>query len=281
MTPTGSGLIAAGHPETAAAGAAMLREGGSAVDAAIAAVTTSFCAEPVLTAAGGGGFMLVAPGNRPARLYDGFARMPLRAGRDAAARLQPVQIDFGDTIQTFHIGPASVGTPSLLAMLFEAHRHHGILPLKEVFAPALDAARTGIRLNDLQASFIRLLEPILSATEASKALHAPHGKWLGEHDLFRNPDLANTLEMLAIDGIAELYHGDLGRAVVDACGPDGVLSMQDMCADQVQVRAPLSAPLFGGSLLTNPPPASGGLLMTFSAMLLDKLQQSPATTHES
>jgi len=276
-------MVAAGHKSTADAGAAILRAGGNAVDAAIAAITTAFCAEPVLTGAGGGGFMLVAPASRPnqhAVIYDGFARMPCGSfPPEFKAELKATPIDFGDSVQTFHIGQGSVGTPSLLAMLFEAHRRHGRLPLREALAPGIDAARNGIRLNRLQASFIRLLQPILSETSACKALHAPNSEWLREGDDFRNSDLANTLEMLAIDGIDEMYHGDLARAIVSACTPHGLLGMDDMRADQVNIRTPLSLDVFGGTLLTNPPPASGGLLIALSACLMNRLQAHPETAH--
>ncbi|MFQ5345948.1 MAG: gamma-glutamyltransferase family protein, partial [Mariprofundus sp.] len=264
------------------AGAAILEAGGNAVDAAIAAVSTSFCAEPVLTGAGGGGFMLIAEPRQSPLLYDGFARMPgyikhhgnkqpgfLTSGSSTA--LKAVPIDFGDTVQTFHIGQASVGTPSLLAMLFEAHRQHGKIPLREVLEPGIETARNGIRLNRLQASFIQLLQPILGDSESCKSLHAPAGSLLAEGDLFRNPDLANTLEMLAIDGIDEMYHGDMARAIVSACLPHGLLGMDDMRMQQVNIRKPLSTAIFGGTLLTNPPPSSGGLLMAFAASLLDQL----------
>ncbi len=270
------GAVAAGHPATAAAGAEILCEGGNAVDAAVAAVTTSFIAEPVLTGAGGGGFMLIAGAGKTPQSIDGFARMP--SGHAAGtSSLKPVPIDFGDTVQTFHIGQASVATPSLLAMLFEAHRLHGRLPLKEVLTPGMEAARNGIRLNALQASFISLLEPILTDTEATRALHAPTGELPGEGDLFSNRDLANILEMLSIEGIGEMYHGDLGRQTVAACAPGGLLSMADMQAEQVRICAPLKAPLLGGELLTNPPPSSGGILIGYSLAVLERLQSEPVS----
>lgn len=269
------GLVAAGHPATANAGADILKAGGNAVDAAIAALCTSFIAEPVLTAPGGGGFMLVADQLDHAELYDGFARMPFGAmphGIQAELKAKPV--DFGDTIQTFHIGQGSVGTPSLLAMLFKAHKNHGKLPLKEVLAPGIDAARSGIRLNSLQASFIKLLAPILTDTISCRELHAPRraetdrAELLGEGEDFRNRDLANTLEMLSCEGIVEMYHGDLAREIVKSCTPYGLLGMQDMAARQVTVRQPLSTDIFGGKLLTNPAPSSGGLLIAFAANVL-------------
>ena len=263
-------MVAAGHPATAEAGTAILCEGGNAIDAAVAAVCTAFIAEPVLTGAGGGGFLLFSSPHGKARLYDGFARMP--AGKSFRPELRAVPIDFGDSIQTFHIGQASVATPSLLAMLFRAHREHGQLPLIEALAPALHAARHGIRLNALQASFIELLRPILTHTESCRALHAPEGELLREGEEFRNPELANTLEMLAIEGIAEMYHGDLAKAIVRACLPHGLLGMDDLRAEQVAVREPLRIRALGGELLTNPPPSSGGILIAYALGLLERLQ---------
>lgn len=274
-----SGIVAAGHPATAEAGAAILRQGGNAVDAAIAACCTSFTAEPVLTAAGGGGFMLVADKSKRNILFDGFTRMPsgLTSMPEHNTELKAIPIDFGNTVQTFHIGQASVGTPSLLAMLFAAHKQLGRLPLREALAPGIDAAKNGIRLNHLQASFIKLLHPILTDTVTSRDLHAPDrqgrkkGELLSEGEAFRNPDLANTLEMLAIEGIDEMYHGDLARAIVKACIPHGLLSMDDMRAQQMHIRSPLQMACMGGTLLTNPAPSSGGLLIAFAAALFDRL----------
>lgn len=280
-----SGAVAAGHPATAEAGAEILRSGGNAVDAAIAAITTSFIAEPVLTAAGGGGFMLVAESAEKATLYDGFARMP-QGGKvnGVEPELKSVPIDFGDTVQTFHIGQGSVATPSLLAMLFRAHKERGRLPLSEVLAPGLDAARSGIRLNALQASFIKLLKPILTDSEGCRALHTPKRLnrdsdelWC-EGESFCNPELANTLEMLAIEGIEEMYHGDLARMIVKTCTPYGLLGMEDLRAEQVSLRKPLGLNLLGGRLLTNPPPSSGGLLIAYAATMLDRLYGHPETT---
>lgn len=274
-----SGIVAAGHPATAEAGAAILRQGGNAVDAAIAAACTSFTAEPVLTAAGGGGFMLVAASDKPHILFDGFTRMP--SGKalmpELNTELKAMPIDFGNTIQTFHIGQASVGTPSLLAMLFAAHNKFGRLPLRETLAPGIDAARSGIRLNALQAAFMKLLRPILTDTSSVGSLYAPgrqgykSGELLSEGEEFRNPELANTLEMLSIEGIAEMYHGDLARAIVSSCIPHGLLAMDDMRAEQMQTRSPLQIDCMGGTLLTNPAPSSGGLLIAFAAAVFDRL----------
>src|SRR5664280_1038428 len=97
------GVVAAGHPVSAAAGADVLREGGNAVDAALGAMLASFAAEPLLTGLGAGGYMLVvAPGQAPI-LLDFFVEAPGSVtGTTPRADLLPVSISFGDAVQTFN-----------------------------------------------------------------------------------------------------------------------------------------------------------------------------------
>src|SRR3982751_6009879 len=105
------GVVAAGHPLTAGAGADALRAGGNAVDAALAAMITSFVAEPLLTGLGAGGYMLVAAAGREPALLGFFVEAPGR-GEDYARRapLMAVDVFFGDVVQVFHIGASSCGT---------------------------------------------------------------------------------------------------------------------------------------------------------------------------
>src|SRR5437763_5641526 len=104
------GVVAAGHPLTARAGASVLREGGNAVDAGLAAMLTSFVAEPLLTGLGAGGYMLVSPPRGEPVLLDFFVEAPGR-GFDPAARapLEAVEGSFGDAVQAFNVGAAACG----------------------------------------------------------------------------------------------------------------------------------------------------------------------------
>src|ERR687897_3523812 len=105
------GVVAAGHPVTAAAGAGLLRAGGNAVDAALAAMFTSFVAEPLLTGLGAGGYMLVAPPGAEPVLLDFFVEAPGRGLAPGAphAPLHSVDVDFGDAVQVFNIGVSAAG----------------------------------------------------------------------------------------------------------------------------------------------------------------------------
>src|SRR5438874_3876033 len=101
MSPSDRGVVAAGHPVTAEAGAAVLREGGNAIDAAVAAMLTSFVTEPLLTGLGAGGYMLVAGAGHEPALLDFFVEAPTRAGDGSEAELERVDVSFGDAEQAF------------------------------------------------------------------------------------------------------------------------------------------------------------------------------------
>src|SRR3954452_6414626 len=121
------GVVAAGHPLTAEAGARVLRAGGNAVDAAIASMLTSWVAEPLLSGPGAGGYMLVAaPGEEPV-LLDFFVAAPgHRARPQDRAALVPVAGDFGgDARQIFHVGAASSGAYGNPAGIDAAMRRWG------------------------------------------------------------------------------------------------------------------------------------------------------------
>src|SRR6476661_1183453 len=132
-----TGCIAAGHPLTAEAGAAVLRDGGNAVDAAVAAILASWAAEPLLTGPGAGGYMLVAGAGEEPVLLDFFVAAPgHEADGSARAELVPIEVDFGgDARQVFHVGASSVGAYGCPAGIDEAMRRWGSLELAALAAP--------------------------------------------------------------------------------------------------------------------------------------------------
>ena len=121
---TSRAVIAAGHPLTAEAGARVLREGGNAVDAAVAAVLASAAAEPLLTGLGAGGYLLVAGPHVEPTVLDFFVAAPGRESRHGdRVPLEAVDVDFGDAVQVFNVGPASCGVPGVPAGMATALEH--------------------------------------------------------------------------------------------------------------------------------------------------------------
>ena len=165
-----TGCIAAGHPLTAEAGAAVLRDGGNAVDAAVAAILASWAAEPLLTGPGAGGYMLVAGAGEKPVLLDFFVAAP-GDGADVSARaeLVPAEVSFGDALQVFHCGAASCGVYGMTAGLAAALERWGSVDAATLAAPAARLARDGVPVNAAQAYVFNLLAPILLSTTGSRA----------------------------------------------------------------------------------------------------------------
>lgn len=262
--------VACGHPATAEAAVAVLEAGGNAFDAAAAALCASFVAEPLLSSPGGGGFLLAAPSGEPPRIYDFFTHTPLaRAGAGSEVDFREVEVDFGSARQTFQIGLGSAATPGAVAGLFDFQGDLGRIPLGEVVAPAVSMAREGILVTDLQAYLATILEPILRSAPSVEAVFAPGGSMVVAGEVQRLPELADLLETLAIEGRDLFYRGEVAAAVDRASREGGGhLRREDFLRYQVELREPLAFSYRGHAGWTNPPPASGGVLVAFGLGLL-------------
>ncbi len=270
-------MVAAGHPVSAAAAADALREGGNAVDAALAAMLASFAAEPLLTGLGAGGYMLVVAPEQPPSLLDFFVEAPGReTGPTPSADLLPVRISFGDAVQTFNIGVASVGCYGMPAGICEASRRFGRLGLETLVAPAARLAREGVELNVQQAYIVELLGAIVTSTPESAALFAPGGQLLRAGQRIYQPELADSLQRLGAEGSRPFYEGDIGAAIASWVGSrGGLLGRSDLEAYVVIDRPPLEVSYRGNEVLINPPPSAGGLLIARALTLLGETAGPP------
>jgi gamma-glutamyltranspeptidase/glutathione hydrolase len=275
--PEPLGVIAAGHPLSAQAGADALRDGGNAVDAAVAAMVAAFACEPLLTSLGAGGYMLVVEPGRAPVLLDFFVEAPGRGVEPGArAELVPVSVSFGDAIQVFNIGPASVGTYGMAAGVYEASTRFGRIPLADLVAPAAKLARAGVELNEAQAYVVEILAGIVTSTPECAALFAPSGRVARVGDVVRQPELADSLERLGADGPAPFYSGDIAGAIVEwLAARGGIVGADDLASYAVVSRDPIRAAYRGREVMTNPPPSAGGILLAHALALLDALRDSP------
>jgi gamma-glutamyltranspeptidase / glutathione hydrolase len=285
-----AGVVAAGHEKTAEAGQIVLELGGNAFDGAVAAAFMACVAEPTLTSLGGGGFLLAhaADGGsgQTNTLFDFFTQTPSSRvdGWSATAKpdFYPIEANFGDTIQEFHIGLASIAVPGMFAGLLSVHRQLGRLPLSTVAAPAVACAREGLQVSDFQSYCYALLSPILMATAGARATYAPQGTRLQAGERIHMPAFADTLEYLASLGDEEalraFYEGEIAQKTVRDCqASGGFLSLDDFKQYAVIERSPLTINYRGVQMLTNPPPSAGGALVAFCLELLDKFDLSKMT----
>ncbi|HEX5620433.1 MAG TPA: gamma-glutamyltransferase [Solirubrobacteraceae bacterium] len=272
-----TGVVAAGHPLTASAGAEILRAGGNAVDAALAAMLTSFVTEPLLTGLGAGGYMLVvAPGRDPV-LLDFFVEASGRgADPERRAPLIACDVSFGDAVQVFHVGASSCGTYGNPAGICAAVDRFGTVPLADLVAPAVALARDGVLMNEVQAYLFEILAPIYSATPEARELFMPEGRIPRAGDVLRDPPLGDSLERLGAEGAAPFYSGDVGALVSDyVCERGGTLTREDLAAYRAEPREPVHVSYRGRDVLTNPPPNAGGTLLAYALALLERTPGPP------
>jgi gamma-glutamyltranspeptidase/glutathione hydrolase len=269
------GVVAAGHPLSAEAGAQVLREGGNAVDAALCAVLASFAVESPLTGFGAGGFMMVHDGGETT-LLDFFVAAPGHDGVERGAELAPVQVHFDvETVQTFYVGPVSCGVPGTAAGLEQALRRFGTMPLAELVKPGVRLARQGVSVNHEQAYILDILEPIHARLPGTRELYAPAGHTLREGELFRFVELAEALERFGAEGAEPFCRGEVAEALsAYVVERGGTLGPADFAGYEVIEREPIRAGFRGTEVLTNPPPSSGGTLIAYCLGLLEQAGES-------
>ncbi len=264
-------VIAAGHDLTALAAEEVLRAGGNAFDAAIAALAAACVAEPVLSSLGGGGYVLALPAQGRPRVYDFFAHTPGRRRNLDEIDFYPIEADFGTATQEFHIGRGTVATPGMVAGLFRLHKDLASLPIQELFSSAVQWAREGVEITDFQAYLFDVVKATYLAGDTTREIFASSSnpeQLVSAGDLLSQKNLADSLEILAIEGPDLFYRGEMAVLLTDAQRSGGQLQSQDLLDYQVLVTEPLCVELPGVRLLTNPPPSSGGILTAFALEII-------------
>lgn len=274
------GAIAAGHPLTAEAGARVLAEGGTAVDACVAAAFASWVTESPLTGPGGGGFFLVHDAARGAtRLADFFVCVP-GLGRHTRSGAPMIEINVAfepDSLQLFSIGAASCSVPGVPKGLEDVHRRFGKLPWRELIEPAAELARSGVELTPAQGFLHQILDPILRSSDEGQRVFGRDGERRQAGETIAYPDLARTLGQLAEEGADSLYGGELGRRIVAHVEQGGgELSLEDLEHYRVVWRHPVRVSYRGCEFVSNPPPSSGGILVGYGLRLVDRLGEGGA-----
>jgi len=271
-TITAKGAVACGHPLTAAAAQAILQTGGNAVDAVIAALLAACVAEPVLASLGGGGFMLTRRPDGDTRVFDFFAQTPKTA--KPLADFYPIDADFGPASQSFHIGLGAAAVPGLPAGIEAIHRWGASMPLAQLAEPACEAARDGVIVNEFQGYVFDIVRPIFEATLASRERYGREVAATGRR--LRQPELAESIELIAREGADAFYRGEPGRRLVELCRTHGGhLTSEDLSSYRVQVRRPLIFSYRGNRIATNPAPSAGGELIRFALAALEHKPLAP------
>ncbi|MEO1549321.1 MAG: gamma-glutamyltransferase [Pseudomonadota bacterium] len=260
--------LATGHPLTTEAGAQALAEGGTAVDAVLCAAFTAMVVEPVLCGLFGGAFLMAAPPDAAPYVFDGFTRTPKHRAKDLW--IDRIEADFGTTTQVFHIGPGTIAAPRQMDALACAHARLGRLPWRALFEPAIAASRQGHQVTAYQAQVLRIVTPVMTATDGARALWGFEDSVLDEGATALNPNLADVLEVLSLEGPRFLNEGEPGQALLAMDGHS--LSMDDLTRP-CDIHPARELARAGHRVWLTPPPALGGAMV---ARALNALPPNPS-----
>jgi len=257
--------IATAHPMATEAGFEILNKGGNAFDAAVAVSATLAVVEPYSSGIGGGGFWLLQQaGSHKPVMIDGREKAPLAATRNM------YQDEQGNVIPGLSVdGPLAAGIPGEPAALVYISQHYGKLPLSISLAPAIRAANNGFKVTPHYQRMAKFRLKALQASPAAAKIFLKNNKVPEPGYVIRQPDLANTLKLIAQKGHAGFYQGEVASKLVNGIRKaGGIWQQKDFEQYQVATRKPVVGEYQGYRITSAAPPSSGGIaLMTMLNIL--------------
>src|SRR5689334_1393595 len=257
-------MVVSVHPQASQVGLEILRQGGNAVDAAVATGFALAVVHPAAGNIGGGGFMLLRKANGELHFLDFREKAPKAASRDMYLDAQ------GNVVpNASQVGYKAVGVPGSVAGLVYAEQHWGKLPLSTVMAPAIRLARLGVRLTYEEAESMHYRD--LAQFPDSKRIFQRNGKFYEQGEIFRQPELARTLERIAANPKANgFYKGAMARELAaEIKRGGGLVTAEDLAEYEVKERQPIKGTYRGYDIISAPPPSSGGITMLETLNILE------------
>lgn len=249
----------------------VMRDGGNAVDAAVATAFALAVTHPLAGNIGGGGFLVFRSVNGSATTVDFRETAPAAASPTMWLRNGVYDAEL------HHNSHRAVGVPGTVAGLHMAWRARGSKPWKALVAPAVALARDGFIVSDGLAQSLERTLPSFTKYPASLAQFSKNGRPYEVGDVFRQPDLARTLQRIADHGPQGFYEGETARLIEqEMVTHDGLITRADLKAYRPVERAPITGTYRGFEVIGMPPPSSGGVAVQ---MLLNMLEGFDLESH--
>ncbi|MEE3502965.1 gamma-glutamyltransferase [Acidiphilium acidophilum] len=252
------GMVVSAQRLASEVGVHILREGGNAIDAAVAVGYAEAVVNPCCGNLGGGGFMVIHLADGSERFIDFRETAPGAA--TAGMYLDPHgNVVPGESLR----GYKAVGVPGTVMGLDTALRRYGRLTRGQVMAPAIRLAREGFVLTRPDTAILDTATAAFHRQpDIAKIFLRPDGTALRPGDRLVQTDLANTLQSIAHEGSKAFYTGRIPHAIAAAStAGDGILSVADFTHYRVSIGAPLTCTYRGYTIVSTPPPSSGGTTM--------------------
>lgn len=246
-------MVVAAHPLAVEAGLKILKAGGNAVDAAIATACALNAAEPFASGIGGGGFMIIYLAERKKVTVINFRE---KAPSNFYATIFTEKGEEAPAWRT--IKGTAVGVPGALAGWDLALRRYGTKSLIEVMQPAIEIAEKGYPVSETFSAINKDEYEKIFANAGEKTIYLKDGLPYEPGELFRNPELAETLRLIAQKGIEVFYQGEIAPKIVKAVQEKGgLMTLEDLASYRAVEVEPLRGQYRGTEIYTLPPPGSG------------------------
>jgi gamma-glutamyltranspeptidase/glutathione hydrolase len=258
--------VASGHHLATEAGMEILAKGGNAFDAAVAVSATLAVVEPISSGLGGGGFFLLhdaATGKDV--MLDARETAPQSATPEAFLDKKG-ELDRDRSVN----GAWSAGIPGLPAALVELSSKHGKLPLKTSLEPAMRIAREGFPVYARMAKGYQSRREVMQRYPGTREVYERNGKPIAEGDVFRQPELARTMERLADQGFDGFYRGETGTLLLKGVKQaGGHWTAEELAGYRVKLREPIAFKYRDWTITTASPPSSGGIALAAMLQILE------------
>ncbi len=246
-------MVVAQEPLAADVGLAVLKSGGNAIDAAVAVGFALEATYPFAGNIGGGGFLIARFADGRATFIDFREAAPKAASRnmylDAAGNVTRDSIE----------GWRASGVPGTVRGLELAHKKYGRKPWADLLAPAVELAGKGFPVSWSLSESLRS-SPVLAKFDESKRIFLRNGRPYEPGEVFVQPELAATLNRIRARGSTGFYEGETARLLVSAMERNhGIITLEDLRNYRAVERQPLQGKYKGYTIVTSPPPSSGGI----------------------
>ncbi len=246
-----NGAIATSQPLATAAGLRVLQSGGNAIDAAVTAAAVLSVVEPTMNGAGGDLFAIVYSA-KDKKIHG------LNASGRAPAAATPEEFKKRNLQRMPLRGELSVSVPGVVDGWSELLAKHGTRTLAQALEPAIKYARDGYAVSEIIAGQWKGVESMLARDAKAAAVFLPGGKAPAPGDVFKNPALAASLELIAKGGRDAFYKGPIAKAIADEMERrKGLITSKDLAGHHSDWIEPLSTTYRGYQVLELPPNTQG------------------------
>lgn len=269
-------MVVSAHPQATHIGVSILQRGGNAVDAAVAVQFALAVCYPNAGNIGGGGFLVWRSNKGAIATIDFREQAPFKAHKDMFLDAQ------GNPIKELSLaGEKASGVPGSVAGMAEAHKRYGSLAWRKLLQPAVQLASQGFPLTAKQASELNEFMPKFAKWNDSTCPLLRSTPWK-KGDTLRQPELAQTLLRIANKGSDGFYKGETARLLVEQMKRgNGIITLDDLSMYKARWRTPLVGRYKDYSIISMPPPSSGGVALLQLLQMFEQQAPTPMQFHST